>query len=50
MMEGNRFGLFQTTSRFCSQNLTRPNNEAAGGSGDWPKRSAVLYANYLRNS
>ena len=28
-MEGSRFGLCQTTSRFCSQNLTRPHNEAA---------------------
>jgi hypothetical protein len=32
MMEGSRFGTYPTTSHYSSQRVTRPNNEAAGGS------------------
>jgi hypothetical protein len=42
-MEGSRFGLCQTTFRFCSQNLTRPNHEAAGGSRERPRASQFYW-------
>jgi hypothetical protein len=42
-MAGSRFGLRQMTSRFCSQNLTRPNNEAAGGSREGPRASQFYW-------